>query len=236
MNAAPGASGLARLPARPKVICLGDQGSADREHLGPFGGLYQYKATMAGPDTTLDRSSLRDAFFDRTVHHHARLLYRVAFSVLRNPADAEDAVAEALLKLLRSGAWEGVSNEKAFLTRTVWRSALDRLASRPPGNKVDPDEFALYDDQPSPERRTVTAEQSRLLNRWIDALPLDLREPLLLSAVEELNSREIGEAMHLPEGTVRTRLMRARALLREQYQAHQRSHRDREVAVQGPAL
>ncbi len=178
-------------------------------------------------------TAARDAFFDRVLRTHARLLYRVAFSVLRRPADAEDAVADALLKLLRNGGWQTVANERAFLARVVWRTALDRFEARPPQPEADPDELALIDARPTPERHALEADQRRQLQMLIDRLPPELREPLLLSAVEDFNSREIGEAMHLPEGTVRTRLMRARAVLREQVQTLEGSIRHREMAARG---
>ena len=190
---------------------------------------------MAGPIPSNDPTTRRDAFFARIVHQHARLLYRVAFSVLRNPADAEDAVADALLKLLRTSSWQTVTNERAFLARTVWRTALDRFGARQPATAADLELLQLEDGHPTPEHSAAAAEQRALLHTLIDRLPTELREPLLLSAVEELNSREIGEAMHLPEGTVRTRLMRARAVLREQFQTRDRSTRDREVAARGSA-
>lgn len=193
---------------------------------------------MSGPDNSSNQSEYRDAFFERVIQVHATLLFRVAYSALRNAADAEDAVADTLLKLLRTGAWQSVNNERAFLTRAVWRSALDRVAARAPSGVAelgDAGESALLDDKPSPELRFIAGERSAVLHTFIDALPLDLREPLLLSAVEELNSREIGDVLHLPEGTVRTRLMRARTRLREQYDMHQRRCRDREVTARGPA-
>lgn len=176
----------------------------------------------------------RDAFFARIVPQHARLLYRVAYSVLRNPADAEDAVAEALLKLVRSGAWQNITNERAFLARSVWRSALDRLAARLPSGDEGLEALDLVADSgPSPERSAMDRHERIVLHALIDRLPMELREPLLLSAVEELNSREIGELLDLPEGTVRTRLMRARRQLREQYEELQRNRRGREVAARG---
>jgi len=189
---------------------------------------------MAGSFPSNDPSDTRESFFRRVVQQHARTLYRVAYSVLRNPADAEDAVADAMLKLLRSRAWENINNERAFLARTVWRTALDRLNARPATTDGDPASLAaLLDTHPSPESTAVEAAQRTLLHTLIDRLPADLREPLLLSAIQDLNSREIGLALHLPEGTVRTRLMRARSVLREQFQEIQRSHDDREVAAQG---
>ena len=57
----------------------------------------------------------RDAFFSLLVDRHARLMYRIAFSLLRNAQDAEDAVQEVLLKLYRSAAWQKMNDEKAFL-------------------------------------------------------------------------------------------------------------------------
>ena len=58
-----------------------------------------------------------------------------------------------------------------------------------------------------------------LLHRLIDALPEELRQPLVLSAIEEMTSREVAEAMGIPEGTVRTRVMRARAELKRRFEA-----------------
>ena len=188
---------------------------------------------MAGPHFSNDTQIERDAFFHRIVHQHARLLYRIAYSVLHHPADAEDAVADAMLKLLRSNAWQTVTNERAFLARTVWRTALDRFAARAPSTSTELDLLELQDTYPNPERNLLEVRERTLLHALIDRLPGDLREPLLLSAIEGLNSREIGELLHLPEGTVRTRFMRARAVLRKQYKAMQSTTRDREVAARG---
>ena len=57
------------------------------------------------------------------------------------------------------------------------------------------------------------------MHRLIDALPEELRQPLALSTVQELNSREIADILDIPEGTVRTRLMRARQMLKEKLAA-----------------
>lgn len=176
--------------------------------------------------------SARSRFFDRVLQQHARLLYRVAFSVLRNAADAEDAVADALLKLVRTGAWQNVANERAFLSRVVWRAALDRFEARGPDVDGHAELALLSDSQRSPETEVLEADLYQYLHAMIDRLSPELREPLLLSALRELNSREIGEIMHLPEGTVRTRLMRARAVLRDQVESLQ-SSRSRELTARG---
>jgi RNA polymerase sigma-70 factor (ECF subfamily) len=163
----------------------------------------------------------RDADFARIVHEHARFLYRVAHSVLRHPEDAEDAVQDALLKLYRGESWREMREERAFLARVVWRAALDLSAKRGRRGAGFNNDFAgegaelrLPDLRPTPEHAVADGDERALLHELIDELPAELRETLLLSAIEELSSREVGEVMGVPEGTVRTRLMRARSELR----------------------
>lgn len=142
-----------------------------------------------------------------------RFACKVAWSVLRNAHDAEDVAQDVFLKLLRSGAWRSIRDEKAFIARAAWRAAVDRLRMRAP--------VALEDEmpapQPGPEAVAVAADWQRAIHALIDSLPEELRQPLALSA--EMNSRKIAAVMSLPEGTVRTRLMRARQRIREKMAA-----------------
>jgi RNA polymerase sigma-70 factor, ECF subfamily len=69
----------------------------------------------------------------------------------------------------------------------------------------------------SPEQSVVDEDERAVLRRLIDGLPEELRQPLVLSSVEEMTSREVAEAMGIPEGTVRTRVMRARTELRRRF-------------------
>ena len=168
----------------------------------------------------------REAAFADLVHRHSRYLFRVAYSLLRNPADAEDTVQEALLKLFRGEAWRELTNERAFLAQTVWRVGLDRLQAglqtRSSTQPLDPTtENTLPDPHATPETLSSDAQQRVLLRRLIHVLPEDLRQPLLLSAIDELTSAEIAVILSIPEGTVRTRLMRARTELRRRFQATQ---------------
>ena len=118
-------------------------------------------------------------------------MYRVAHSLLRHPQDAEDAVQDALLKLYRGDAWKNMQDERAFLTRTVWRTAFDRLQARStPSDEVG--EMLLRDMRPTPEEAAAEDDEQALLHALIDQLPPELRQPLLLSAIDELTSREIG--------------------------------------------
>ena len=162
-----------------------------------------------------EEAAAREARFAALVERQSRFVYRVAYAVVRNPHDSEDVVQEAFLKLYRTGAWEGMRDEKAFLARTAWRIAVDRLPkarNQSLDQPLSPD--LQSDDSQSPEDAVVTADWSAAVHRLIDALPEELRQPLALAAVEELNSREIAQVMGIAEGTVRTRIMRARQILK----------------------
>ena len=158
-----------------------------------------------------------EAEFTALVQRQSRFVFRVAYAVLLNPHDAEDAVQEAFLKLYRNGGWQGAKNERAFLARVAWRVAVDRRRATRPAESIGDPEAPIDPPapQPGPEQALVEANQHALIHAMIDALPEELRLPLVLSASEELNSREIGAILRIPEGTVRTRIQRARQLLRE---------------------
>jgi RNA polymerase sigma-70 factor (ECF subfamily) len=183
----------------------------------------------AGPAGQRPGNEDRDLALARIAAEHARLLYRVAYGVLRHAEDAEDAVQDALVKLVRGESWRAMENERAFLARVVWRTALDRQASRLVGLSEDDDAARMPDARPTPERAAQDSDERVLLAELIDELPEELRQTLLLSAIEELTSREIGEVMSVPEGTVRTRLMRARAQLKTMFET--RCAAGREVAA-----
>lgn len=166
----------------------------------------------------------RDERFEEMVARQARFMFQVAFGLLRNRQDAEDAVQEAFLKLYRGEAWLRMENEKGFLARTVWRVALDRLP-KASERMSDVSEMQLEAVGGSPEENAVDEDERAVLRRLIDGLPEELRQPLVLSSVEEMTSREVAEAMGIPEGTVRTRVMRARAELRRRYVAMKEGQR-----------
>lgn len=122
------------------------------------------------------------------------------------------------MKLYRHRGWQQAENERAYLARVAWRTAIDLRAARATGpSSADPIAYAA--EPPShdigPEQSALSADQQAHLHVLIDALPEELRVPLVLSSFEEMNSRAIGETLGIPEGTVRTRLQRARQTLRE---------------------
>ena len=163
-------------------------------------------------------TTVSEAEFSALVQRQSRFVYRVAYAVLLNSHDAEDAVQETFLKLYRNRGWQHLDNERAFLARVAWRVAVDRCPRTTASVVSSLDSEANIDPpspQPGPEQSTLAADQRVRIHSMIDALPEDLRLPLVLSAFDELNSREIGGILGIPEGTVRTRLQRARQMLRQ---------------------
>ncbi len=158
-----------------------------------------------------------EAEFTALVRRQSRFVFRVAYAVLLNTHDAEDTVQEIFLKLYRNGGWRDAKNEQAFLARVAWRGAVDRRRSAKSAEPIadSASTLDLPSPQPGPEEALVEANQHALIHALIDALPEDLRLPLVLSAAKDLNSREIGMILRIPEGTVRTRLQRARHILRQ---------------------
>jgi len=157
----------------------------------------------------------RENRFAALVHRQSRFVFRIAYAVLRNTHDAEDVVQETFLKLYSSGAWQQMIDERAFLARTSWRLSVDKVRRvRPSGTDVDPPS-----GRPSPLEELMRADRDAMLHRLVDGLPEELRQTLALSTVDELNSREIAEVIGISEGTVRTRLMRARQILKQKLSA-----------------
>lgn len=171
---------------------------------------------------SVSRSEAAGDEFETTVREEARLVYKVAYSVLHNHQDAEDAAQETFLRFLRHrNRWAEIRDRRAWLAAVAWRVALDRRRL--------PAEIALDDaaDAVSKMRAKGAAadeiassrEMLALLERLIASLPRDLREALILSTTEDLTSAEIGEVLGIPEGSVRARLMRGREILRQKLAA-----------------
>jgi RNA polymerase sigma-70 factor, ECF subfamily len=157
---------------------------------------------------------------------HSVMVFRIAYSILRNHHDAEDAAQECFLRVWKhKDRLHEVNNTKTWLARIAWTTALDkRRSSRAmPLNMVSLSDDqggaelmqAIPDSAPVADEQLAGAEMQQMLERLIAGLPEELRYPLELSTVQELNSAEIAEVMKIPEGSVRTRLFRARKQLKE---------------------
>lgn len=152
------------------------------------------------------------------VREHSALVFRVAYSVLRNPEDAEDAAQETFLRALRyRKRLREVEDARRWLARVAWRVALDRRRRRPETSLEDAAQAvrSLRDSGAPSDQIAAGRQMMALLEGLIGALPADLREAITLSAVEEMPAAEVAEVLDIPEATVRTRVFRARQILKE---------------------
>jgi RNA polymerase sigma-70 factor (ECF subfamily) len=153
------------------------------------------------------------------VDQYATILYRVAFSVLRNPTDAEDAVQEAFLRVLRHRDTLGeIRDHRVWLIRIVWNVVLDRkrrAKSRPETEDVADLARVLPANGLSAEERVSAAQHHAQVLACVERLPAKEREVLMLSAFDELSSVEIAAVLGVTESSVRSRLFRARNLMAE---------------------
>jgi RNA polymerase sigma-70 factor (ECF subfamily) len=151
------------------------------------------------------------------VEQYAPTLYRVAFSVLRNAADAEDAVQEAFLRVLRHrDNLEDVRDQRVWLVRIVWNIVLDRkrrAKTRPETDDISDLGRVLPATGLSAEDHAAAAQHHAQVLALIDTLPRKEREVLVLSAFEELSSVEIALILGITESSARSRLFRARNLM-----------------------
>jgi RNA polymerase sigma-70 factor, ECF subfamily len=158
------------------------------------------------------------------VREHARLVYRIAYSVLRNAAEAEDAVQEVFLRALRYGKkLAGVVDCKAWLAQIAWRVAVEhrrRVTQDATQNAyVENADGWLLSPEHGAERILLEKERDEFLQQMIGGLPDQLRDALVLSAFEELSPREIGTMLGISEAAVRSRAFRARQILRDRLSA-----------------
>ena len=173
---------------------------------------------IAVDDRSRERAA-EDEMLAALVSQYASTLYRVAFSVLRNPADAEDAVQETFLRVLRHRQKLGeVRDNRVWLIRIVWNVVLDRkrrAKTRPETDDVAELARALPADGLSAEQTTAAAQHHAHVLACVEQLPSKEREVLVLSAFEELSSVEIASVLGATESSVRSRLFRARNRMAE---------------------
>ena len=163
------------------------------------------------------RQRAEDAALAALVDQYAGALYRVAFSVLRNQADAEDAVQEAFVRVLRHRETLGeVRDHRVWLIRIVWNIVLDRkrrAKTRPETDDVADLARVLPMKGLSAEEHAAAAQHHAHVLACVDQLPAKERQVMMLSAFEELSSVEIAAVLEISESSVRSRLFRARNLM-----------------------
>lgn len=158
------------------------------------------------------------------VQRHNRMLFRMARSILRTDDEAEDAVQAAYVcAFTKLAGFRGDSRLSTWLGRIVLNEALGRIRRERPvpdleivecmtSGQVVP--FPLRDPSVDPEQTMMLHQTRRILERAIDALPEPFRIVLVARLVEEMSVEETADLLGIRAETVKTRLHRARSLLR----------------------
>lgn len=172
---------------------------------------------ILGEAAPLARSE--DEALEELIRTCSRLVYRIAYSVLRSHHDAEDATQETFVRVLRSNTrLASVTDHKKWLARIAWRVAVERSKQQRRRHEIaldspeNPVEEAISPDVPG-DQVVHRKEIEMLLEGLIAALPDKLRGPLVLSTIEEMSFEEVAAAVGTTEAAVRSRVFRARQIL-----------------------
>jgi len=162
------------------------------------------------------------ALYEIIMRRYNQRLYRVALSILRDAAEAEDVIQDAYVRAYQHlDQFAGHAAFSTWLTRIAVNQALYRLKLRKRDQQIA--EFDVDEEQsmkvtePSldPEQRASVAELGQLLEEAVLELPGQYRSVIMLRDIEELSTAETAAALELTEENVKTRLHRGRAMMRD---------------------
>lgn len=190
---------------------------AQAPHIAPAG---------AADAELVRRARARDEAAIRSImQSNNRRLYRIARGILRNDSEAEDVVQETYVRAFTHlDSFRGDSSLATWLARIAMNEALGRLRRQRPSvelNTLAPGvleahiiQFPLSATSEDPERSMAQREIQRVVERAIDELPEAFRIVFITRVVEGMNVEETADILGLKPETVKTRLHRARAMLR----------------------
>ncbi len=166
--------------------------------------------------------------FNELVLAYQDRVYNLAYRILGDPAAAEDATQETFIAAYRHLSTFRGGSFLSWLMRIVANRCYDELRRHKRRPTVSWESFGEMDEEanpflvnshPTPEEAAQEAELARFLQSAIATLPPDQRIVLVLSDIEGMNYQEIAGTVGIPVGTVKSRLARARARLRDLLQA-----------------
>ena len=166
------------------------------------------------------------------MRQHNRSLWRIARGILGDDSDAEDAVQDAYVRAFTHLAtFRGDASLGTWLSRIVLNEALGRLRRKRPTvemtelersrlRQADVIPFPLTHQQPDPERTMAQRQIHAMLEQAIDDLPDAFRTVLVARVIEDMSIEETATLLDLRPETVKTRLHRARTLLKQAMEKH----------------
>jgi len=191
-------------------------------------GLKQAAPAVSDDAELAERALARDAgAFRAIMQKHNRRLYRIARGILRNDTEAEDAVQDAYVSAFTNLAtYRGESTLATWLSRIVMNESLGRLRRRRPTvdlaalesvrSEAEIVQFPLSTPSDDPERTMAQRQILQLVERATDNLPAVFRLVFVTRVIEGMSVEETSELLGIKPKTVKTRLHRARQLVRDQ--------------------
>jgi RNA polymerase sigma factor (sigma-70 family) len=164
------------------------------------------------------REPAKRADFEAAVLPHLDAAYNLARWLLRNEQDAEDAVQDAVLRAFRFFAGLRGSDSRAWLLTIVRNACYTRIRRASPQDRIVALDEEVRDsniDSVTPETEVMRQASGRSIQQALEALPVDLREAIVLRELEGLSYAEIASVAEIPIGTVMSRLSRARHRLQQ---------------------
>ena len=178
----------------------------------------------AGEAELIARAKARDEAALRAIlKANNRRLFRIARGILRNDSEAEDVVQETYIRALTHlDGFRGDASLSTWLSRIAMNEAMGRLRGKPrsldldslPPNKHEAEIIPLPNASSDPEKSMAQRQIQEVVERAIDALPEPFRLVFIMRVMEEMSVEETAALLSLKPETVKTRLHRARALLR----------------------
>ena len=154
--------------------------------------------------------------FAQLVEAYKLPVYNLAYRMLGNAPEAEDAAQEAFLRAyLKLASYDRARRFSTWLFSITSNYCIDVLRRRRvPLAPLEDAEFTVATEEPGPEQRAVAGEQREEIARAINALTPTYRLPAVLRYYHDLSYDEIGEATGLTESTIKSRLHRARHMIK----------------------
>lgn len=172
--------------------------------------------------------------FAALVRQYQNRVFRFILRLSANHEDAMDLTQETFMKAHQAlPAWQPKAQFRTWLLRIAHNTTLDLLRRRQRVSFVsygelaaDEQDPALPDPAPLPDERLASRQSIQLLDLALRELPIEHREILLLRELEDLSYTEIAATLDIAEGTVKSRLARARAAALAAYEHHAGARRD----------
>jgi RNA polymerase sigma-70 factor, ECF subfamily len=181
------------------------------------GRSYLMMVSTPREDTPLKGAEERERF-EQALLPHLDAAYNLARWLTRNDHDAEDLVQAAYLRALRFFGGYNMANHRAWLLTIVRNTCytwLEQKRASGASTTFDEEIHGVGSDAMDPERQLLRQDQKQSVRRAVEELPPELREVIVLRELEGMSYKEIAAIAEIPQGTVMSRLARARERLRQ---------------------